>query len=115
MTQPTTESQADTASPALRPWWMALAVLGLTWAGIVALLYPSAAGMVSIWEHSVTYTHGWVILPLALWLVWRRRAQVLATATRPDGWALAFIAAFAGLWLVSRLAGVQVGEHYALV
>ncbi|HRH80774.1 MAG TPA: exosortase A [Thiobacillaceae bacterium] len=100
---------------ATRAWWMALALLGATWAAIVALLYPSAASMVSIWDRSETYTHGYVILPIALWLVWRKRASVLALPAAGDFRALLLVAAIGMAWLAARVAGIQVGEHYTLV
>ena len=60
---PTTSPQRD--------WLMALGLLALTWASLAALLDPTFSAMVHIWEHYDTFTHGYVILPMALWLAWR--------------------------------------------
>lgn len=98
-----------------RAWAMSIALVLLTWAAIVALLFPSAASMVQIWDSSETYAHGYVILPLALWLIWRKRHEALATPTAPDVKAIPVVAMLCLVWVASRVAGIQVGEHFALV
>lgn len=112
---PVPGARDPTREQALRAWWMAFALLGATWAAIVALLYPSAASMVSIWNSSETYTHGYVILPIALWLVWRKRETLLALPAAGDFRALPLVAVLGVAWLAARVAGIQVGEHYTLV
>lgn len=96
-------------------WFKALGLLVLTWAAIAALLHPTALSMVSIWERSETYAHGYVILPIALWLIWRDRHRLAAVETRPDPRALFLVAALLVLWLTAWAGGVLVAEHYALV
>ncbi len=98
-----------------RAWLRALALLALALAAVTALLHPTAWSMVQIWERSETYAHGYVILPIALWLIWRDRRRLGAVQTCPDPRALLTAAAMLGLWLVSRTGGVLVTEQYALV
>ena len=96
-------------------WIWALLTLALVWAVLIILLEPSGSSMVKVWDSSETFTHGYVILPIALWLVWRRRHDVMASPLRPDPWALAPALGLSGMWLAGRMVGAQVVEHYALV
>ncbi|MFN3594424.1 MAG: archaeosortase/exosortase family protein, partial [Thiobacillaceae bacterium] len=96
-------------------WLKALGLLGLTWAAITLLFLPTAQSMVAIWERSETYAHGYVILPIALWLVWRDRQRLATVETRPDARALIAVVGLLLLWLVAWAGGVLVAEQYALV
>lgn len=62
---------------------------------------------------SDTFTHGYFVFPVFLWLIWRNRDQLTTTACRPDLRGLIFISGAGALWLLSKLAGIQVGEHLA--
>lgn len=96
-------------------WWKTLGLLTLVWIAITALLHPTAMNMAAIWERSDTYAHGYVVLPIALWLVWRKRHALMAAEVRPDLRLLILIAASAGLWMVARLMNINVVEQYAYV
>lgn len=95
--------------------WMVLAPVALTWTAIIALMYPSLASMVALWDGSETYTHGYVIFPIFAWLVWRKRHELAQTPARPDAWALLPVATLSLIWLAARLTGIQVVEQYAMV
>lgn len=102
-------------SPAISDWWKTSALVAFAWAAIFALLHPTGVNMIAIWERSETYAHGYIVLPVALWLVWRSRHRLMATQAAPDMRLLVLAAACAGLWLVARLMSVNVVEQYAFV
>lgn len=97
------------------PLWKTLAPVAAVWTAIIALMYPTAASMVALWDGSETYTHGYVIFPLFLWMLWRKRHELAAASARPAPWALLPIAALCLVWLGARLTGIQVVEQYAMV
>ena len=80
-----------------------------------ALYFSTAASMVAIWNSSDTFAHGYVILPISLWLIWRRRAQFGAIPARPYAPALVLLALLGAAWLAGRMGGVQVVMQYAFV
>ncbi|HNO88898.1 MAG TPA: exosortase, partial [Rhodocyclaceae bacterium] len=92
-----------------------LLLLTLVWSVLIYLLEPAGSSMMAVWDSSETYAHGYVIPPLALWLIWRKRHEVLATSMRPDPWALIPATALAFVWLAGGLVSAQVVQHYALV
>jgi len=102
----------EAAAPAWRP---ALAVLGVALAALLAIYWPTAKSMAAIWDSSQTYTHGYVIVPIALFLIWRRRHELAALGPRPDLLGLVMLACAGFAWLVAAAAGVQVLAQYAMV
>lgn len=71
--------------------------------------------MVATWLSSETFAHGFIILPISLWLVWRRRWFVQRFAPHPNFWMLIPLAMAALVWLLANLGSVAVVQQYALV
>jgi len=55
-------------------------ILGLGWA--VFWYWDSYAGIVSLWNNSDTYAHGYVVLPMVAWLIWQDRAKLSGTTVK---------------------------------
>ena len=82
----------------------------------VALLFlDTSVSIVTIWNRSETFTHGFFVLPIFLWLVWRERAAIAGLVAVPEPRMLPPIAGAGALWLVSRVADVLAGQQLALV
>jgi exosortase A len=87
----------------------------------IALLAPflfyfgTAKSIVAIWNNSDTFAHGYIILPISLWLVWRRRANFAAFPPTPYWPALALPMLVGFGWLLARMGEVQVVMQYAFV
>jgi exosortase A len=97
-------------------WLKAGLILAATWVGLVFLLPQTFMNMVQIWEGSQdTYSYGYVILPITLWLLWRNREALARTPASPDWKAFLVLMPLAGIWLAARVSGVQVVEQYAFV
>jgi len=82
--------------------------------GILALYWPTAASIVAIWIRSETFTHGFVIVPICLWLAWRRREFLAAIPARPWWPGLAIVFAAGALWFVTSVADVLGVKQFAL-
>jgi exosortase A len=100
---------------AIRTWGGQILMLLLVWGALFVLLEPAGSSMRAIWDRSETYAHGYAILPIVLWLVWRKRSEVAATPLSPDAWALLPAFGLGFVWLAGRVVGAQVVEHFALV
>ncbi|BDT56887.1 exosortase A [Massilia varians] len=81
----------------------------------ILLFYGTAASMVGIWNSSETFTHGYVILPVSLWLIWRQRAWFASIPARPWWPGLVLMAGAGAAWLAGRLGDVGVVMQYAFV
>ena len=88
-------------------WPQALAWLVLLLLAILILYQQTALGMVGIWSRSETYTHGFVVPLISLWLIWRirHRLALLPPQPAPTAWVLMLFAA--GLWLAGDLVAVN--------
>ncbi|MRV76436.1 exosortase A [Duganella sp. FT92W] len=91
----------------------ALLFTALVMAALFALYFNTASSIVALWNSSETFAHGYVILPISLWLIWRRRANFLVYPPRPFWPALLALALAGAAWLVARMGEVQVVMQYA--
>lgn len=96
-------------------WRKALLLLAGSLLAVIALLHPTFWSMVQIWERSETFAHGYVILPISLWLIWRNRQTLAAIPAHTDWRALLVIIPMGAGWLAARVGGVLVVEQYMLV
>src|SRR5574339_433362 len=93
-------------------WLVALAAA----IAAVGLVYRDTfLSMVDKWNDDTAFSYGFVVVPIALWLVWRRRARLSRVEFEPSWFgAMAAIGA-AMLWLVAKGTGVLVVEQAAVV
>lgn len=103
------------AGAAERGWAWAgpLAVLAVF--ALLAIYWETAATLVGLWAGSSTFGHGFLIVPISLFLAWLRRDELLAVTPRPSVLGLAFTAAAAFAWLLGGLGSAQVIQQIALV
>ena len=98
-----------------RAWRLPLLGLGLAWA-LLALLYAeTGAAMVLIWNRSETFAHAWVVPPISIWLVWRRRADLAVLLPRPSLQWLWALPPLGLLWLIGDIAAANAATQFALV
>lgn len=77
------------------------------------LYFGTAASIAAIWERSATFAHGYVILPISLWLVWQRRTVLAQLPVRPFLPALAALALCGAAWMLGLLGDVSIVRQYA--
>jgi exosortase A len=97
------------------PWQRAWPPFLLLVAALLLLYRDTAAVMVGIWWRSETFAHCFLVLPISLWLIWRRRKALAALTPRAQPWLLLPLLGAAGVWLLSDLVAVNAGAHFAFV
>ena len=65
------------------PWRIALPALGALLLAIGLLYRDTAASMVGIWYRSETFAHCFLVPPMTLWMVWRKREALALLAPGP--------------------------------
>ena len=90
------------------------------WALLLTLLplvayWSTADSIVRIWARSETFAHGYLIVPISLWLAWQRRERLRSMTPAPFWPALLPLAGCGMLWLLADLGEVQVIRQYAFV
>lgn len=84
-------------------------------AALLAIYSGTAASVVAIWNRAETFTHGYVVVPIALWLIWRERAALARVPVEPFWWGLIAVAGFGAAWLLASTSGVLGVEQFALL
>ena len=92
-----------------------IAVIAAAFVAVLLLYWSTAASMVSVWNSSETFAHGYAILPISLWLIWRRREVFARIPAEPFWPALGLLALCGAGWLLARAGEVQVVMQYAFV
>ena len=116
-TVPTSEQRSAPVTPAPAPATSGMRQVLLVAAAMLLplLVYlETALSVREIWDSSGTFAHGYVILPISLWLVWRQRGALQRIALAPCWPALLPLAGLSLLWLVAVMVKVAVVAHYAL-
>lgn len=96
-------------------WQKPLLAVFLVSLGSIIAFYPSWASIVSIWERSETFAHGYLIVPISLWLIWLKRESYRNLCPSFSWLALLFVLGCGFLWLVSDLVSVLVIQQWAVV
>lgn len=96
-------------------WKQQLLYLGAAWAAILLLFFRDASDMVGIWWNSSTFNHCLLIIPILIWLVMRRRTELIQIT--PQIWmpGLLYMGAASFGWLLGDLAGVALVRQLAFV
>jgi exosortase A len=88
---------------------------GLFFMALLAIFQETTSSIIAIWSRSDTFAHGFVILPISLWLVWSQRARLQGLNPVPAPWVALLMIAPGFVWLMAWLVDVMVVQQLALV
>ncbi|MBC7481992.1 MAG: exosortase A [Rhizobacter sp.] len=81
---------------------------------MLLLLYRGTGlAMVEIWSRSDTFAHAFLVPPIVIWMIWRKRDLLAQLQPRPVPWMLPVMGALAALWWVGELASVNSASQLA--
>lgn len=93
---------------------LALAVLVLATA-MLLWHWPTLMEMLHVWRNSVTFAHGFIVLPVFALLVWGQRGALSRCRVQPFAPALALVALCGAAWLLGALGGAAIVQEFALI
>lgn len=96
-----------------KPYVLALVLSAVVW--LLGWYGETLLTMVRTWWHSETFAHGFLIVPISAWLIWRKRHIIRALTPRPNYLYLIPLALVAFGWMLGNLAEVVVVQQYGLV
>jgi exosortase A len=103
---------ATTLPRALKGTSVALA-LGLV---VLALLFQEEIGAaIRVWTNSTAYNHCFLVLPIALYMAWDRRATLIGVPIRPVPWLVLAALPVSAVWLVADQLGIMEGRQLMLM
>lgn len=94
---------------------MPLGLVLLTWIVLGLMFHHTIGSMLRTWTVSASYNHGFLILPISLWLAWRERQSWLVLAPHASPVALLPLALGALLWVAGAIVDVLIVQQLAFV
>ncbi|MEO8523915.1 MAG: exosortase A [Caldimonas sp.] len=82
---------------------------------VLAIYWRTTLSTVDVWSNSTTYSHGFLIVPVFLWLVWKRRFALSQLPIRPSWLGLPGLAAMGLVWLIGDFAAAAQPGQFAVV
>lgn len=82
---------------------------------ILVLVWPVTRSMVDTWQHSSTYGHCYVVIPIAIWMAWRQSAALATVPLKPAWPGLLVIVVIGFVGLLAELASVAVVTQFAAI
>lgn len=100
----------------LPPYWKRPAALSIVLLLTTIVVFRDVLGsMVLIWWRSETFAHGFLIAPISLYLIWRRRASLAKLVPKPQAGALLALACLGFVWMLAHLVDVLIVQQLAVV
>ena len=87
----------------------------LLFAITLAIFSRTAWSIVNTWLSSRTFSHGFLIVPLFLYLVWVRRSRLAVLRPKQNYWGLPVLVILSSVWLLGSLGEIRVVQQFALV
>lgn len=82
---------------------------------VLFLYRNTAVAMVAIWSRSETFTHGFLVVPIVVWLIWRKRQELAKDNPQPEPRMMVIAALAAFAWFLGEMAVTQALTQFALV
>jgi len=82
---------------------------------LVLVFYQTVESMVAIWWRSETFTHGFLIAPIVIWLIWEKRQELSRLVPGPQYIALIPLFFFGFFWLFGQVVDAAVVQQIALI
>jgi exosortase A len=96
--------------------WLQAASFFLVAIALTLFLYwPTVVSLAVVWTDSSDFSHGWLILPIVGWLIWRNREHWLPVGPKPSYLALVLCLGFGFIWLAGDIARVTVVRQLGLI
>ena len=109
------QAEGPGPAPSHTSWPWAIAALALGSLALFAFYWETAWSLVSTWWGSANFSHGFLIAPIAGYLIWQQRARLAESCPRPSMLGLGAAALGALAWLVGETAGVILVQQAAFV
>jgi exosortase len=77
--------------------------------------YPVWLGLIQVWSSSDDASHGFLIVPAAVYIVWHQRAKLGTIPISPSWWGLPVVLLSQVLYLFAKLAGISSISPLALI
>jgi len=110
---PTSAGQSD--KRCLLRWSTVATITILAWGAMFWLFWPTVRTLIASWMVSRTFTHGFLVLPATVYLLWFYRQHLTGIVPTPNLSGLAVFSLLVCGWFISHQAGSSLWEQVSLV
>ena len=103
------------STPSSHQWRFVFPVFLLFLTCLGFLYFDTAKAIVLIWSRSETFTHGFVVPPIVVWLIWRQRQALRHLTPKPSAVGFLLLTGAAFAWLLGDLAAIDAVMQMAFV
>lgn len=82
---------------------------------IPMMFFEAMRSMIDVWIINETFTHGFLIFPISLWLLWKKRDQLQALETKPEPRLIIVILPILLLWFISHTVDIQIIQQLCMM
>lgn len=111
----TAVTMPESHSLTTKAWMRHITVLAALLLVTLGLFHKAVAAAVTVWWVSPTYSHCFLIIPIAAWLIWEKRPVLATLSPGLTPLALCLIPFLALVWWMGDLAAINEVQQYALV
>ncbi|MCP4163160.1 MAG: exosortase A [Deltaproteobacteria bacterium] len=92
-----------------------LIILFLIISLIPVIFLNTTLSMIKVWTVNETFTHGFLIFPISLWLIWQKRHILLEMPPSPEPKVFILLVSTLILWFISSIVDVFVTQQLSMV
>ena len=96
-------------------WPLAIFALLAGWALVFGVYLGTSASLIRTWASSDLYSHGFLILPVTGYMLWRRRFQLQSLPVRPFIWGVVGIGLAGAVWWIGESTATNTLRHLGLI
>lgn len=100
------------ASPAISK---STILFGVLLGSFVLAYFPVWTGLIGAWSRSDEYSHGFLIVPICLYIARQKRDFLAATPLKPRAWGFVLVALSLGLYIFSYFAEIATTASLSMV
>ena len=106
----------DTRPTEIAPDWQRIGLPLAAGVLLLGLLFnKEVIAAVQTWNASTAYNHCFLVIPIALYLLWDRRQDLIGLSVRPAPWTLLLGLPLGAAWLLAERLGIMEGRQLVVV
>ncbi|MCL6414682.1 exosortase A [Aestuariirhabdus sp. Z084] len=96
-------------------WAQALIAYSIGFLVLMLAFSKTLFDMIAIWERSGTFNHCYIIAPICLYLIYRKRQLLVKLSPEPSLLGFVFLLCAIFVWVIAGMVEVQVVQQFSLV